>query len=76
MKVIVALAVLIAVVAARPEGDPAATILRYDNTQPGPDGFEWRWVDAVWGGRIIPWRAMCLGFDWESFVYPEALFAR
>lgn len=42
MKVIIALTVLIAMVAARPEGDPTATILRYDNTQPGPEGFEWR----------------------------------
>lgn len=43
MKVIIALAVLVAVAAARPDAaDPSATILRYDNSQPGPEGFNWR----------------------------------
>lgn len=41
MKVIIALACLIALAAARPEGDAEATVLRYDNTQAGPEGFKW-----------------------------------
>lgn len=42
MKVIIALACIIAVVIARPEGDAEATVLRYDNTQAGPEGFKWK----------------------------------
>lgn len=40
MNFIIVLAALIAFAAARPEGDADATAVRYDNTQAGPEGFE------------------------------------
>lgn len=40
MKVLIALAVLIVAVAARP-GDVDAQTTRFVNSQPGPEGFNW-----------------------------------
>lgn len=44
MKVIIAFAILIAAAVARPEGDADATVLRYENSQPKEDGFNWKYV--------------------------------